>query len=462
MLRCMVILSVLLMTAANVRAQCEIPVVGENRILTDESNKPPFLDGSTVKFKCATGYLPARSSASRTITCTGTQWSDLELQCKKRSCGNPGEISNGKYLIPDGIVFGATITAVCNEGYQLLGAKDRNCREQGWDGRPPVCEVVKCKAPPPIENGTFYPDQEFYGYEEAVTYSCKRGLDLIGPSVITCSSDGSFQPPPPKCLLVTCESPQISNAVRVEGKSPPYKHRHFVRYQCNKGYRMEGDDKLICTEKGWDPPPPQCAVITCPKPPAINNGQFAPLKEFYEYGQTVTYSCNQGFRVTQPSTTSCTDDGTFKTAPQCLVKTCPKPPAINNGQFAPLKEFYEYGQTVTYSCNQGFRVTQPSTISCTHDGTFETAPQCLVTTCPKPPAINNGQFAPLKEFYEYGQTVTYSCNQGFNVTEPSTISCTDDGTFETAPQCLDDRTWRILLIIIIILIILRKYDLFSI
>ncbi|XP_053338714.1 C4b-binding protein alpha chain-like [Clarias gariepinus] len=324
MLCCMVIFSVLLMTTVNVRAQCERPDVGENRILISESSEKAFLDGSSVNFKCATGYVPARPSASRTITCTRTQWSDLELQCKKKFCGYPSKIVNGKYQTPEGLLFGATITAVCNEGYHLLGQRNRNCREDGWEGRYPVCEVVKCEAPPHINNGTFEPEDELYAYGQEVTYSCEGGRDLIGPSIITCSSNGTFQPPPPQYLFVSCDSPHISNAVRIEGKSPPYKYKEFVRYQCNKGYRMEGSNNLTCTENGWDSPPPQCTVITCPKPPAINNGQFAPLKEFYKYGQTVTYSCNQGFRVTQPSTTSCTDDGTFETFPHCLGSQGPE------------------------------------------------------------------------------------------------------------------------------------------
>ncbi|KAF5896946.1 complement component receptor 1-like protein, partial [Clarias magur] len=62
--------------------QCERPDVGENRILTDESNNQTFTNGANLEYKCATGYVPVRSSASRTITCFGTEWSNLELQCK--------------------------------------------------------------------------------------------------------------------------------------------------------------------------------------------------------------------------------------------------------------------------------------------------------------------------------------------------------------------------------------------
>ncbi|KAF5895070.1 complement component receptor 1-like protein, partial [Clarias magur] len=476
------------------KTQCERPVVGENRILTEESNKPPFLDGSTVRFKCATGYVPAGRSASRTITCSGTQWSDLQLQCKRRPCGNPGEITNGKYLIPDGILFGATIIAECNEGYQLVGQTTRNCREFGWDGRAPECIVVKCEKPHQIDFGTFYPEEEYYAYGEAVTYSCKRDYDLIGSAIITCFSDGTFQPPPPQCRSLICDSPQISNARRIEGKSAPYKYKQFVRYKCNKGYRMEGSDFLTCTENGWDPPPPQCDVITCSTPPAVK-GHFSPLKELYEYGETVTYSCNEGFRVTQPSTISCTDEGTFETAPQCLDITCESPliehavitgsfppyiysvsiqiscvkgyqiegsdsltcgehgwiqslprcivitcdePKVNNGDIIRGKALlYKYEMTIQYQCNIGYSMEGSELLTCKENGWNPSPPKCNVVTCSKPPDVRHGEFTPRNEVYEYGETVTYSCREGFRLYGVSTISCTEHGMFEKPPQCLE-------------------------
>lgn len=115
--------------------------------------------------------------------------------------------------------------------YLLVGEKNRNCRDDGWDGREPVCEgierfsvktkgkkhyklfetaclnklfsfflVVKCSPPLAIQNGTFDPMDESYEYNQAVTYSCTGSYTLIGESVVTCSDDGTFHPSPPKCL----------------------------------------------------------------------------------------------------------------------------------------------------------------------------------------------------------------------------------------------------------------------
>ncbi|XP_060750573.1 C4b-binding protein alpha chain-like [Tachysurus vachellii] len=178
-------------------SQCVRPIIGENRILTETSRQDNFPDGSTLTYKCSTGYVPEQPGSSNSITCKGNQWTELQLQ------------------------------------------------------------LVKCEPPPSIQNGNFDPMDEVYQYDQAVTYSCEKDYNLIGESTISCSDNGSF-PPPPRCLKISCDAPTIENAVRTGGKSPPYKYKEFVEYQCNTGYKMEGSRSLTCEENGWNPSPPLC------------------------------------------------------------------------------------------------------------------------------------------------------------------------------------------------------------
>ncbi|XP_046725208.1 membrane cofactor protein-like isoform X4 [Silurus meridionalis] len=249
-----------------IRAQCVRPVVGENRVLADDSGQTSFPEGSSVKFKCGTGYQPADPTASRTITCSGQQWTTLDLQCKKKSCGSPGELSNGRYLTPDGILFGATATAQCNPGFVVSGTKMRNCVDAGWDGRPAECEVIKCLPPAQIDHGTYEPLEDHYDYLSVVTYTCNHPYSLDGPQTISCSDDATFQPSPPRCVDIKCDAPKIDNAIRIEGKAPPYTGGNFVNYQCNKGYKMKGTGYLVCGKNGWNPPPPVCVSSPGPDP----------------------------------------------------------------------------------------------------------------------------------------------------------------------------------------------------
>uniref|UniRef100_A0A671M816 Sushi domain-containing protein n=1 Tax=Sinocyclocheilus anshuiensis TaxID=1608454 RepID=A0A671M816_9TELE len=201
-----------LMICQHVRAQCTQPsFTSRNVILTAEHlSTPSFPDGSTVTFECVIGHKPVDLKASKSVTCQGNQWTNLELSCTRKSCGSLADFLYGRYEMT-GNLFGDTAKPVCVEGYMLAGQETtRTCRDQGWDGQDTVCEPVKCSAPPAIENGQLEDEPlESYDYSQAVSYRCNKGLNLIGQSTLHCSEDGTFKPDPPKCvgkLWFKCQS----------------------------------------------------------------------------------------------------------------------------------------------------------------------------------------------------------------------------------------------------------------
>nr|BAN84488.1 membrane-bound complement regulatory protein [Carassius langsdorfii] len=252
-----------LMICQHIRAQCTQPSFpSRNVTLTPEYlSTQRFSDGSTVTFQCEIGHRPV-NSGSKSVTCQGTQWTNLELSCTRKSCGSLQDIVNGRYEMT-GILFGDTAKPVCNKGFMLAGKETtRTCRDGGWDGRDPLCESVKCSAPPVIENGQLEDvPLESYAYSDAVTYRCNQGLNLIGQSTLHCSEDGTFKPDPPKCFG-GCPAPTVNNAKRIGGKSPPYKLGNFIEYKCDDGYEMKGAAYIVCRENGWDPEEPSCNALS--------------------------------------------------------------------------------------------------------------------------------------------------------------------------------------------------------
>ncbi|KAK2825060.1 hypothetical protein Q7C36_018987 [Tachysurus vachellii] len=429
-----------LMKVTEIQAQCERPDVGENRLIVDDSGQKTYPNGSTLTFKCATGYRPVDLSAPKIITCVGTQWTKLELNCTKKSCGALPDFPNGKYTYPDGILFGATAIAQCNTGFSLLGENTRNCRENGWDGRDPVCEAVKCEPPPSIQNGTFDPLDDFYNYGQAVTYSCIRDYNLIGESTIVCSANGTFHPPPPRCLLVECEAPNIKNAVRVEGKPPPYRYKNFVRYQCNKGYIMNGSGYLVCEENGWNPPPPEC-ITQCERPDVGENRLIVDDsgQKTFPNGSTLTFKCATGYRpvdLSAPKIITCVGTQWTKLELNCTKKSCGALPDFPNGKYT-YPDGILFGATAIAQCNTGFSLLGENTRNCRENGWDGRDPVCEAVKCEPPPSIQNGTFDPLDDFYNYGQAVTYSCIRDYNLIGESTIVCSANGTFHPPPpRCL--------------------------
>ncbi|XP_051946729.1 complement receptor type 1-like [Xyrauchen texanus] len=426
-------------------SQCSPPRFGENVVLSDQFIlSSSFSDGSSVTFECIRGYKPVDSKASRSVTCLGNnKWTDLALNCTRKPCGSLPDFPHGRYEIPDGILFGDTVTAVCDKGYLLSGrGSQRTCRAEGvWDGRDPVCEAVKCPPPPVVENGQLEDmPLESYDYLQAVTYTCNRGFTLGGNSALYCSENGTFQPAPPKCVD-GCPKPEITHSIRTGGKSPPYKLNNFIEYKCETGYKMDGDGYIVCTENGWKPEPSECTMVKCPQPPVVENGQLEDvLLESYEYLQTVTYKCNRGFTLVGNAELRCSEDETFQPAPPKCVAQCSKPHfggnVVLSDEFQSTVSFSN-GSTVMFECISGYEPvdsTASKSVYCVEKQWTDLQLICIVVKCPQPPVVENGQLEDvLLESYEYLQTVTYKCNRGFTLVGNAELRCSEDETFQPAP-----------------------------
>uniref|UniRef100_A0A3B3Y8J0 Sushi domain-containing protein n=1 Tax=Poecilia mexicana TaxID=48701 RepID=A0A3B3Y8J0_9TELE len=242
---------------------CSRPLAGAHMNLRDDYiTQQTFPDGSKVSFVCDPGYTSAGGSAS--ITCTAGKWSAVRLQCERKSCGTLGEVSHGEVNY-DGIEFGDTATVTCNAGFMLVGRSSFRCEVNGWSGRLPTCDAVQCTTPAPVANGVFQPHKDFYNFGEVARYSCYTGFVLNGPTDTTCSDDGEFSPSPPTCVKVECKDPVIENAVYESGSRPPHKHKATVTYSCKPGYKMYGPSTVICDiNNQWSPSLPECKRATPP------------------------------------------------------------------------------------------------------------------------------------------------------------------------------------------------------
>ncbi|XP_018581224.1 membrane cofactor protein-like isoform X2 [Scleropages formosus] len=251
-------LSTFVATAKAQGAECPQPSFGGNVVLSnDDILKNSFPDGSSAAFSCAVGYV--RTGGLTTVTCNNGAWSELTLQCTKKSCGPPGELHNGHFDLSEGIDFGARIVASCNKGFMIVGPNYLECLDSGWSTRLPTCEVVKCPEPSLIQNGEIVikPNKEFPEYNDVIEYNCKSGYTLIGKSQIVCGDNGKYDFDPPKCEVISCPVPQIPNAIRIQG-NPPYGYKSLAVYECNSGYVMKGSPKIVCELNGWSPAVPSC------------------------------------------------------------------------------------------------------------------------------------------------------------------------------------------------------------
>ncbi|XP_026099608.1 complement receptor type 1 isoform X5 [Carassius auratus] len=425
-------------------AECTQPsFASRNVILTAEYlSTQSFPDGSTVTFECMTGHRPVNSGASKSVTCQGTQWTNLELSCTRKSCGSLQDIVNGRYEMT-GNLFGDTAKPVCNKGYMLAGKETtRTCRDQGWDGRDPVCEPVKCSPPPVIEHGYLEDEPlESYAYSDAVTYTCNPGLNLIGQSTLYCSEDGTFKPDPPTCFAECTQPSFASRNVILTAEylsTQRFSDGSTVTFECMTGHRPvnSGASKSVtCQGTQWTNLELSCTRKSCGSLQDFLNGRYEMSGNLF--GDTAKPVCNKGYMLAGKETTrTCRDGGWDGRDPVCEPVKCSPPLAIENGELVEVPlESYDYLDAVSYRCNPGLNLIGQSTLHCSEDGTFKPDPPKCFDGCPTPTVTNAKRIGGKSPPYKLGNFIQYKCEDGYEMKGEAYIVCRANGWDPEEPSC---------------------------
>ncbi|XP_047435607.1 sushi, von Willebrand factor type A, EGF and pentraxin domain-containing protein 1-like isoform X2 [Mugil cephalus] len=280
---------------------CDSPPVVTDA--TFSPNKETYGNRESVKYTCKNGYT---LNGTPQLFCSNDGiFTPDPPTCVRKNCGSLGNVSNGDVDYPEGTLFGDKAVISCNDGFMLVGKKEITCGDKGWDSNLPTCEVVTCKSPPVVTDATFSPNKETYGYRESVKYTCKSGYTLNGTAHLFCL-DGRFTPDPPTCVRVQCFEPNVANADWAGGSRPPYGHLSTVTYQCNPGYKMNGESTLTCgMNSQWLPRIPTCERVQCYEPSVANAEWAGGSRAPYGHLSTVTYQCKPGYKMNGEPTLTC-------------------------------------------------------------------------------------------------------------------------------------------------------------
>ncbi|XP_064400987.1 CUB and sushi domain-containing protein 3-like isoform X2 [Halichondria panicea] len=192
------------------------------------------------------------------------------------------------------------------------------------------------------------------------------------------------------------------------------------------------------------------AIVTCPSnpPPAdrvtINGRPPLPVL----IGSILSFTCNR-----QTVTATCESDGRWSSDPttyMCLsVATCGSPAAPSRGSvdISGGTPPFSLGSEVTYRCDDGLFPLDVRTSTCTDvggRGEWVENPGSLVcrerpVNCTVPAEPCNGailDYERLNETVLEGTVLTYQCDNGFSLTGPNTITCTNAGVWSTKPEAI--------------------------
>uniref|UniRef100_A0A8C8AQF1 Sushi, von Willebrand factor type A, EGF and pentraxin domain-containing protein 1 n=1 Tax=Otus sunia TaxID=257818 RepID=A0A8C8AQF1_9STRI len=431
--------------------------------------------GSKVSLSCDPGFQIVGNSVQHCLNLG--QWTRPFPRCERISCGVPPPLENGFYSAED-FFAGSTVTYHCNKGYYLLGDSRMLCLDNGsWNSISPSCldvdecavgsdcdehasclntngsyvctcippytgdgkkctEPVKCRNPGSPEHGHLYGDTYSVGSE--VTFSCEEGFQLTGVTKLTCMESGEWSFPIPYCEAISCGGPVIPENSAILGSNFTYQNK--VVYRCNDGYNLVGEKEILCLASGiWNHPPPSCEMVTCPSPQDISNGKYT--LSGTTYLSSVSYTCDNGYSLQGPSILVCASSGNWNsTPPACNIVSCGSPPAIKDAVINGNN--FTFGNTVSYTCKEGYTLVGPATIECLASGEWSVShQQCLAVSCDEPPHVENA--SPESGHRLFGDIAYYFCSDGYSLADNSQLLCNAEGKWvppegREMPHCIAD------------------------
>ena len=268
--------------------------------------------------------------------------------------------------------------------------------------------------------------------------TCKEGFTLSGSSTITCTNGQLSSPPtctenPPN----PCNKPNIENG-KVTPETDKIESGTEYTVSCSEEFKISGPATIRCSDGTLSDLPSCTALRTC-NIPSVTDSSITPDIAAIKSGSDYTIICSPGFTISGPSLVSCTD-GQLSTLPTCVEdtpKSCNKP-EILHGSVNPDSASVSSGFQLTVACTDGFRISGPSLVSCT-DGQLSTLPTCVEDTpdsCNKP-EILHGSVNPDSASVSSGSQLTVTCTDGFTISGPSQVACTD-GKLSDLPTCTED------------------------
>ncbi|XP_056610750.1 sushi, von Willebrand factor type A, EGF and pentraxin domain-containing protein 1 isoform X1 [Triplophysa dalaica] len=390
--------------------------------------------GAVVAYSCDKGYF-IRGEKRRICKAIG-EWGGVLPTCQPVSCPTPPRLANGfiqGQMRKSNFVYSSRVTYACNDGYRLTGKPERICmaNKQWSNGNTPVCVLLTCPTPPDIKNGFYHVSTFEVGSK--VEFVCNEGYELIGDSTWTCLKFGKWdKSTTPRCSPVKCPEPPLEeNHLVLRGLDSD---SGTVELSCEEGYVLYGAQTLRCMpSQEWNDSFPVCKQVFCGPPPEVSFGD--PSNALSYFGSVVTYSCMNGFTLRMEASVRCQAEGNWsKPYPQCIPVECPHPEEIPNGIVD--VQGLMYLSTAIYSCKAGYELVGNSTVLCGQSGLWKgSLPVCHPVKCPAPKEIPNGSVGYSK--LQFSQSVTYSCQRGYRLQGPETLTCLENEQWDQeAPSCV--------------------------
>lgn len=415
--------------------------------------------GATLTYTCLNGYELPESSGSTSVTtkailCNANQtagfWSVTAGAAVPSSCN---QITCAPLVLPafstsdtSSLVALTVMNVWCNVGYNFADVsattivQQTTCQNSRYWSKIFTfgCQIRTCPALT-VNNATLVGSAaSSYPYNTTLTFKCVGALLFPGGNdtfVTTCTDTGNFLPSPPLsgCQEGTCQS----------SWSPYGRHCYFVS-DSQRGLLRLSSAEMSCKLKAGHVVDIQsqeendfvanlAGLLDFLLPPGgwsywtgwtFVNG----IWQWSALGQVGNYTNWMLGYPEYPADYWCSSislGGQWKDKPcaEMLPYICKKPavcglpPKIANGVLttSPAPTYGEIGQTISYTCNQGFAFASIGAlnmaVTCLSGGYWSSIESCTTARCSRVTRVVSATLSTTSNVV--GTTVTYACNPGF-------------------------------------------------
>ncbi|XP_078730178.1 sushi, von Willebrand factor type A, EGF and pentraxin domain-containing protein 1-like isoform X3 [Lampetra fluviatilis] len=446
---------------------CQRPPLDSNADMSALAReKTYFTSGETVLFTCHDRNM-------YTLLCDRGRWRPIgrNRKCKDVNCGI--------LTVANAVCTQDRVAKCsCNDGYVLVGSPNVTCQANGrWSDNHPECKPRACKELPHVHGGQKEGDGGTVG--NTVHFKCNEGFRLEGESTLTCLETKEWSSPPPACDPFCGKPPPQRHAqlAVAYGRRELYRVDQYAYFYCDEYYRYPSPGfYLTCKEEGgrttWDTDHRRCnpqrrrVTVTlsdlneppeasshrttasrlrlarlatygeeCARPDQIPNGKW---EGNVTIGSSITYSCDEHFRVEGERTLTCLETKEWSSPPPACDPFCGKPPPQRHAQLAVAydrRELYRVDQYAYFYCDEYYRAPSPGFyLTCKQEGgrtTWDTDHRrCNREECERPDQIPNGKW---EGNVTTGSSITYSCDEHFRMQGNRTLVCLYNHQWSSSP-----------------------------
>ncbi|XP_075689539.1 complement factor H-like [Rhinoderma darwinii] len=438
------------------KVTCGKPPDIENAQLLGNWDEETYPQGRTVNYSCRPGFSLIRRFKR---VCLQGNWEILSNgQCKKRSCGQPGDIPFGTFKQTNGheFVFGAVVEYSCDEGYQMVSKhKIRTCAAQGWTNQPPHCEARLC---PPVRDDSVrvlsnVNDDEF-SMGLVITLQCKNPKHrLRGPSKIYCTENGTWNMDPPTCkgLCTLQESDMRKNNIRQnDDRVLHIEDNADVQFECVSGYNISDPAKLRIQCNSGILTYPTCdktGLCTLQESDMRkNNIRLNDDRVLHiEDNADVQFECVSGYNISDPAKLRIQCNSGILTYPTCdkrglctLQESDMRKNNIrqNDGRVLHIED----NADVQFECFSGYKISDPAKLRIQCNSGILTYPTCdkrgLCTLQESDMRKNNIRLNDGRVLHiEDNADVQFECVSGYKISDPAKLRIQCNSGILTYPTC---------------------------